>query len=460
MNWLEAWNVWVSGGAVPIALALVGGYFTLRLRHVWLHPVRLARRMIGQRGQGGVSPLRAMSLSLAGVLGVGNLVGVASAILYGGAGAILWMWISAALAMMLKYAEVVLALRHRRRVGDRWEGCAMYYIEDSFSRSGRTVRPGRWLGGIFAILLMIDAVCMGCMIQVNAISTAFGDRLGLSPIISGLFLAGIVLVVGMRGDDRVSSLAGGLVPLMSVGFCILTLLALIRGAACVPDVLREIVVQGTSFGTGRGVLGGVGAFFLSRALRYGTMRGLLSNEAGCGTSPMAHADSQTDDPVVQGGMGILEVFVDTHLLCSATALVILAAYHGEELPAFSPMTLTLSAFERLLGRGAGMFLTVAVLCFGLATVLCWAHYWQRTGAYLFPAGQRSRFERVRDALLLLIYSFFTLVGACAAPTAVWELSDFAIGLMTLLNLLILWRDRREIFAAGQPTIAGRAQGRK
>ncbi|MBQ7338836.1 MAG: amino acid carrier protein [Clostridia bacterium] len=460
MEYLEIWNTWVSGGVLPLALAAVGGYFTVRMRRVWLHPIALLRRML-RRGRGeGISPMRAMSLSLAGVLGVGNLVGVASAISYGGAGAIFWMWVSATLAMFLKYAEIVLALRHRRRRGGSLEGCAMYYIEDSFTSSPSPshkrrreagVSVGRALALGFAVLLLIDAFCMGGIIQVEAVSSAFSERLGIPRVWIGGLLAGLVFVVGMRGDRSVASLAQRLVPIMTLGFCVLSVAAIVCRAEMVPSVLQQIVRQGLTLdgeSAGRGVLGGVGAFLMSRSLRYGTMRGLLSNEAGCGSSPMAHADAATDDPVAQGGMGMLEVFVDTHLLCSMTALVILLAFSGESLPDLSPMMVTVTAFERLLGRGAGIFLCAAVLCFGLATVLCWSHYAQRAGAYLLPAVGKARyFSRLRDGVFLFLYCAFVCVGAFGAPEMVWQISDFAIGGMTLINLGILLRCRREIIAA-------------
>jgi AGCS family alanine or glycine:cation symporter len=207
-------------------------------------------------------------------------------------------------------------------------------------------------------------------------------------------------------------------------------------------------------GGGRGVLGGIGAFLFSRGVRFGTARGLLSNEAGCGTSPMAHADATTDDPVAQGGMGMLEVFVDTHLLCSMTALVILLAFSGEALPDLSPMMLTLSAFERLLGAGAGWFLCGAVVCFGFATVLCWSHYTLRAGAYLFGRvpgdfGERRRISRLRDTLFLLIYAVFVFLGSFMPENIFWHISDVAIGTMTLLNVAVLWKCRREIVSVSK-----------
>lgn len=444
LAWLERYNARVSGGVVPLALILVGGYFFVCLRGVWMHPIRLVRRMLARTGAAGTSPLRAMSLSLAGVLGVGNLVGVAGAIQYGGAGAVFWMWISATVAMLLKYAEVVLALRHRRRVSDRVEGAAMYYIEDSFPRRRRV---GRWLGSAFALLLLLDAVCMGCVIQTNAVSAAFGARLGVKPLLCGFVIATTVLVVGLSGDGRIAALAQRMVPVMTLGFCLLGALGIASRWGSVLPVLHRVVKEGVSpdpLHTARGMLGGVGAVIFSRAVRFGTMRGLLSNEAGCGTAPLAHADSATDDAVAQGGLGMLEVFVDTHLLCSITALIILLAYLGEPLPTLPPMVLTVSAFERLLGKGAGIFLCIAVLCFGLATVLCWSHYALRAGAYLFPCQKGARFGRVRDTLLLLLYGAFAFSGAFGAPESVWQLSDLAIGSMTLLNLWILWRSRTEI----------------
>jgi AGCS family alanine or glycine:cation symporter len=166
---LEWYNRLISGVLVPLGLALSGGYFTVRLRSLLLHPVRMWRRMMTPAEKGTVSSPRALSMALAGVLGVGNLVGVAAAVSYGGAGAVLWMWISAGVAMMLKYAEIVLALRHRRPEGGVLRGSAMYYIEDSCRRPHR----GRTLGVLFAALCLLDAFCMGGMIQVNAVSVSF-----------------------------------------------------------------------------------------------------------------------------------------------------------------------------------------------------------------------------------------------------------------------------------------------
>ncbi len=458
---LEWWNTWISGGLVPLALAGIGGYFLFVLRRIWLHPRALLGRMrqAGRRGEN--SPWRALSLALAGVLGVGNLVGVAGAILYGGPGAIFWMWISAALAMLLKYAEIVLALRHRRRTDRGWEGSAMYYIEDSFSsplRSSsrlshaavRQSRRGKRLAGVFAVLLMIDAVCMGCMIQVRAVSSALEARLGVSPLTVGVGLSVVLLTVGLGERGRMARAAEHLVPWMSLGFCVLALVGIARCGARVPQVLAMIVHQGIApDGDGiRGVVSGSGAFFMLRAIRYGTMRGLLSNEAGCGTSPMAHAGADTGDAVAQGGMGMLEVVLDTHLLCTMTALVILLAFPDGQFPSADPMMVTILAFERLLGRAAGYFLCAAVFCFGLATILCWSHYALQTGAYLFPTEKRRRAQR-RDRILLLLYSAFALVGAIGAPEAVWQLSDFAIGGMTGINLFVLLRSRREIVQAGR-----------
>ena len=443
MTALEWYNRLVPGVLVPLALLLAGGYFTVRLRAMLLHPRRLCRRMMTpQQHGGGVSPRRALCMALAGVLGVGNLVGVAAAIAYGGAGAVFWMWVSATLAMMLKYAEIVLALRHRRREAGALRGCAMYYIEDSCPRRPRV---GKRVGALFAVLCLVDAVCMGGMIQTNAVSTAWNETLRVPLWVTGAALAGIVLWVGLRGADGVSAVTARIVPLMTVGFCLISLVAIGINAADVPAVLLRIVREGL-FGAGaqgeRGVLFGVGGFLLSRGLRYGTMRGLLSNEAGCGSSPMAHADAHTADAVAQGTLGIVEVFVDTHLLCTMTALVILLAF-PQSLPALSPMLLTVSAFERLLGDWAGTFLCFAVLFFGLATVLCWSDYARRATAYLFPFSQRAQ-SRARDGACLVLYGLFCLVGALRTPQSVWELSDLAIGTMTLINVFFLWKNRREI----------------
>ncbi len=438
MKWLEFCNTYLLGVAVPLMLLVTGMYFAVRLRGFPLaHPRRFLRAVFRPHRRDGISPMRALSMALAGTLGVGNLIGVSAAIAIGGAGAIFWMWVSATLAMLLKYAETVLALRHRRMHGGVMRGGAMYYIEDAFC--GQRAGIGRLLALIFAVLCLTDALSMGCVVQVNAMASAFEGSFAFPAWLMGMLIAVLVLVVGAGGAKAVSGATERLVPLMTIGFVIVSLAAIALRADEVPTLFVRICREAFAL---ESTAGGVTGFLFSRALRMGTMRGLLSNEAGCGTSPMAHATATGADPAEQGCLGILEVFIDTHVLCTMTALVVLLAGDAVTGLENAPMQMTLRAYESLLGRGAGMFLCVAVLCFGLATVFCWSHYAREACVYL--VGQRSAYARAASRLCLWVYCLFCVVGACVAPTQIWMVADFSIGCMTLINIGVLCRMHREV----------------
>lgn len=367
-----------------------------------------------------------MTVALAGTLGVGNIVGVASAITLGGAGAIFWMWVSALCAMALKYAEITLALRHRRRAADgTMLGGAMYYIRDCVAAGPLGRRGGRVLGGFFALLCLANALTMGSVIQVRAVSSAFAAVAGVPTVVVGIAVAVLVLLALRRGVGGVAKLTERLIPLASAGYVLVSLLALFRLRGQLPAALASIF---TSAFTPAGAAGGVTGFLLSRSIRYGTMRGLLSNEAGCGTAPAAHAESTAAHPAEQGIWGIVEVFVDTILLCTMTALVILAA--GVDTAEPDGMLLTLRAYTAALGSGASWFLCAAILVFAYATILCWAHYGLACTRW-FGEGKGKR------RLFLVAYTASICIGAVAAPDAVWEAADFALGVMTILNVVVL-----------------------
>ena len=445
MGFLEFCNTYLLGVTVPIALGAVGVFFLFKLRaFAFLHPIRVVRTILQRRSTNGISPMRALSMALAGVLGVGNLVGVSAAIAAGGAGAVFWMWVSATLAMLVKYAEIVLAVRHRRMGEQGGRGGAMCYIRDAFA--GRQAWLGRLLAGAFAALCLVDAFSMGCVVQINAVALSWQDIGGVPTWLTGAVLAVIVFAAGLGGVKTVSRCTERLIPAMTVGFMIVSLAAIGGRLGAVPALLRHICVSAFSPDTTtQSLLGGVGGFLLSRALRFGTMRGLLSNEAGCGTSPMAHATADTTDAAAQGCLGIVEVFVDTHLLCTMTALVVLLAWDEVSGLGETPMLMTVRAYETLLGPWAGIFLGVAVLLFGLATLLCWSHYAVESADWLI--GERGRRADVVRRVCLFLYCVFCVVGATVAPSSVWTVSDFAIGTMTLLNLAVLCRQRSEVVKA-------------
>ncbi len=425
---------WVlCGGALPMLLLCVGIFFLFYLRGEPLRSPRgMLRALRAPAPSGGASPMRALLLALAGTLGVGNLVGVANAVAVGGAGAVFWMWISALIAMILKYAEIVLAVRHRRGGRDGFFGGAYYYIKDHFERIGRG-RIARILSCGFALLMTLDALSMGCVIQVRAVSQALTGVGGLPLWVGGVALVLLSLPVLLRGRGGVSALTELLVPVMSLGYVILSAAVLILRRDALGDAFGAILRDAfTPSGVGGGVLG----FLTSRALRFGTMRGLLSNEAGCGTAPTAHASADAVSSRAQGVFGIAEVFVDTILLCTATALVILVS-GGELSTELDPVMLTVGAYARVLGGWSAWFLCGAVFCFGYATVLCWANYGMESVRFL---SERPRWR----ALYLAAFTVCAVFGFLLPEGMVWDVADFSIATLAAINLGMLLLMRREI----------------
>ncbi len=428
--------------ATPILLFGVGLFYILRLRGFYLlHPVRCVKLLFSHTPRDGISPFRALTVALAGTLGVGNIVGVASALYFGGAGAVFWMLVSALVAMVLKFAEITLALRHRHVAPDgRPVGGAPYYLRDGLTRAGFP-RLGRAAAVFFALLCLLNALTMGSLLQVNAVAGAMESGFSLPPLATGMATALLAVVTVRGGARRISALTEKLVPFMTVGFLVVCLAVLILRRQRIPDALTAIwrdALHPQAAGAG------LGGFFLSKGLRYGVMRGLVSNEAGCGTAPMAHAAADTDLPARQGLFGLVEVFVDTVLLCTVTALCILVSDSGPAAFGEDTVRTAQAAFSSVLGDWAGGFFALAMMLFGVATVLCWAHYGMTCVDYL--TASRGRGGRTARMAYMVALAAALVVGSVTAPTKAWSLADGAIALMTLVNLLTLLLLHREVEA--------------
>lgn len=427
-------NKYIFGAGVPVLLITVGIFYSFYLGFFHICKLgKIIKELKKPSRSDGISPFRALTLALAGTLGVGNIVGVAAAIALGGFGSIFWMWVSALCAMLLKYAEIVLAVRHRRSdEKGNLHGSAMLYIRDFF-----TSRSHSFLGGavaaVFAVLCIVNAIAMGGMIQSNAISDASRGIFGADTLTVGIILAPLSAAIISRGTDGISKFTEILVPIMSAGYVIISLAVIIIERASLPSVFARIFTDALSLDS---AAGGIFGFLFSRSLRFGTMRGLISNEAGCGTAPMAHAASHNESAAAQGFWGIVEVFVDTILLCTMTALVIMV--NIEHLNTDSDwIMLTLDAYSQTLGSWAGTFLAVAVFCFGFATIVCWAHYGIEC-VYYFSRKRHAR------TVFVFVYCISVFLGSITATDAIWDIADVAIGTMTLINLVLLFLMRREV----------------
>jgi AGCS family alanine or glycine:cation symporter len=384
-------------------------------------------------GEGSVTPFQAVATALASTVGVGNIAGVATAIALGGPGALFWLWVSGALGMGTKFAEIVVALHYRERdESGTMRGGAMYTLR-------RRGYPR--LGALFALLTALAAFGIGNMVQANSVAQSLESSFGVTPPVVGgilVVLAGAVILGGIR---RIAAFAEVLVPFMAIVYLVGGLVVLLTHLSEVPRAFG-LVFEGAFSGTA--ATGGFAGSTIMLAMRYGIARGLFSNEAGLGSAPLVHATASTDHPVRQGMYGIFEVFVDTLLICTTTGLVILVtgAWEGGETGA----ALSGRAFELgLPGTWGHLVVTVGLVLFAFSTLIGWSYYGETGIVYLL--GTRAALP-YRIAWLVFIY-----LGAVGSLHLVWDVADTLNGLMAIPNLFsvlisipLLRRLQREFFA--------------
>ena len=379
-------------------------------------------------GQDGVSPFRALCTALAATVGTGNLAGVGGAIAIGGPGALFWMWISALLGMVTKFAEATLSVRFRQIDSEgNLIGGPMYVAQMGLGRKWRS------LAVIYSFFGVIAAFGVGSATQVNAVLGGIngavralgGQESTRVNIVIGIILSVFVLLVLLGGANRIGAAASFLVPFASVFYIALCVGVLILRAQAVPMAIASIL-KGAFYP--RAVTGGiVGSAF--QALRIGTSRGVFTNEAGMGTAGMAHGSAQVTHPVQQGLMGIVEVFLDTIVICTMTGLVILCSGisipYGEDLG----IRITSDAFTCVYGSWVNIPIAMALCCFAFATMIGWGLYGMRCAQYLFGDHVWKGF--------VIIQAFSVVAGTVISTGTVWSLSETANGLMAIPNLIIL-----------------------
>lgn len=421
-SFLELVNSRFFAPAVPMFLIVSALWLAAKLRiGALFSPVGILRVIRSERGKGGTSPFRALTVALAGTLGVGNISGVAVAVALGGPGAIFWMWISAFAAMVVKYSETVLAVCHRRSDSRGNYGGAPYYIR--YGLKNRIC--GRAAAAVFAVVCIGASLMTGGVIQANAVAEAFSGLFSVPPAICGVLLAALAAPVLFGGAKKTADMTMRLIPVMTLAYIIMSLYIIISNISAVPGILSQIVR--CAFAPAPAA-GGAAGFLFSSPVRYGVTKGLFSNEAGCGTSTMAHASSDVKSPAVQGVYGIIEVFVDTVLLCTMTGLVLLIAY-GASAPADpgGGVMLALGAFSDAFGAPAAHFLALSVFLFAYATIITWAFYGRECVRYL------THDSRVCRTIYTVLYCASVAAGAAAAPALVWQLADLSVSLLLIVN---------------------------
>lgn len=432
-KYIDGLNRIVWGAPALVLIVGVGLYLSLRLRFAqltlfpgaWRRFVAMLRP--GRKSEDGVTPFQALCTALAATVGTGNIVGVAGAICLGGPGAVFWMWICGVLGMVTKYAEVTLALRYRVKTPAGWIGGPMYVITQGLGTKFTPMAVAYCLFGVIASFGVGNATQINAVISgINDVVTRFGgEQTKLGNLVMGLVLAALVGAMLLGGARRVGIVAERLVPFISAAYILLCGVVLALRWREIPPAFVSIAAGAFSPRAATG--GALGSAY--QALRVGCSRGVFTNEAGMGTASIAHASAEVSHPAEQGLMGIMEVFLDTILICTLTALVILvsgvAIPYGKDVGA----ELTTKAFATVYGDFAPIFIAVSLVCFAFATVLGWGLYGARCAQFLFGARAWKFFVAAQMAAVV--------AGACLQTGVVWSAAETVNGLMVIPNLTAL-----------------------
>jgi AGCS family alanine or glycine:cation symporter len=426
-------------GPVTIFLLVgTGVLVTILVRGIQLRWFAYAWGLISGRydnpeDEGEITHFQALSAALSATIGTGNIAGGGTAVALGGPGAVFWMWVTAFFGMALKYAECTLALKYRVIHRDGTVGAGpMYYLERGLGQ--------KWLGILFAFFATIASFGIGNMVQANSVAQPVASTFGLPKIITGLIIGGLVFAVIVGGIKRIGQVASRLVPFMAVFYILGALVVIVTRIDQVPGAFG-MIMKGAFNGTA--ATGGFAGAAVAQAIRFGVARGLFSNEAGLGSAPIAHGAAQTREPVREGLVAMLGPFIDTIVICTMTALVIVVT--GAYTQGLSGAELTAHGFnEGLQGKG-GYIVTIGIIFFAFSTAISWSYYGDRCVDYLFGEKWVMPYR--------ILYCLLLPVGASIQLTTVWTISDIFNALMAWPNLVgllflspVLMRATRDYFS--------------
>ena len=377
-----------------------------------------------------ISQFQSLCTALAATIGTGNIVGVATAIISGGPGSIFWMWVMAILGMMTNYSENVLGIFYRRKnAAGEWSGGAMYYLSDGLGSKKGCRKLGRVLAVLFACFCVLASFGIGNMSQINSIAGNMNAAFQVPNLVTGILLMVLSALVILGGLKRVAAVTEKVVPVMALFYIVGALTVVLTHVTSIPAAFVSIFKSAFAMkAAGGGVLG----YGVSRAITWGFKRGAFSNEAGLGSSVMVHSSSNVKEPVQQGMWGIFEVFADTIVVCTLTALVILTSGFvdldtGHMLTDVQGSALVGQAFSTVFGAFGPKFIAVAILLFAYSTVLGWSHYGTKAFEYLFGTRASRGYQ--------LVFVVMVVVGATMKLDLAWDLSDTFNGLMMIPNLI-------------------------
>jgi alanine or glycine:cation symporter, AGCS family len=424
----------------PVTIFLLVGtgiLFTLLLRAIQLRKFGYAWNLISGKfdrrtDKGEITHFQALSTALSATIGTGNIAGVGTAIALGGPGAVFWMWITAVFGMALKYGECLLSLKYRVIHEDGTVSAGpMYYLERGLGQ--------KWLAMLFALFAATASFGIGNMVQANSVAQPMATYFGVPKLVTGLVIGSLVFAVIIGGIKRIGRVASRMVPFMTIFYVLGALVVILKNIEAVPAAFT-IIFQDAF--TGTSAAGGFAGASLAQAIRMGVARGVFSNEAGLGSAPIAHGAARTNEPVREGLVAMLGPFIDTLVICTMTALVIVitGAYKGGLIGA----DLTAEAFNQGLPVQGGYIVALGLIFFALSTAISWSYYGDRSVEYLFGPKMIMPYRA--------LYCFLLPVGATVELSLVWTISDIFNALMAWPNLIgllflsgVIIRTTREYF---------------
>ncbi len=423
ISFIEWFNEFLWGLPLIVGIMGTGILLTFSLSFIQFRKLSFAlKNTLGKifdksdSSEGDISPFTALATALAATVGTGNIVGVSLAIILGGPGAIFWMWVAAILGMATKFSEVSLAVAFREKRGSAFVGGPMYYIKNGLKMPK--------LAKLFALFASLAVFGIGNSTQSNAIAGVLKDSFGISTVITGLILSAIAGLVIMGGLYTIGKVTEKLVPFMSLFYILGSVWIIILNRNNLIPAIESIFVEAF---LPKSVIGGGLGLSIRSVISSGVARGVFTNEAGLGSSPMAHASAITDHPIRQGLWGMTEVFIDTMVICSLTALVILTTSVDRSV-GVDPRILVASAFASSSSVG-GLILSLGITLFAFSTILGWAYYGELAISYLLGYGVKKYY---RIAYIIIVF-----VGANMDLGLAWVVANILNGLMALPNLYAL-----------------------
>ena len=444
MDWKSVGN-WISDTLVkvddfvwgPVMLVLLVGtgiFLTIRLKfRPWRNLGFAIKSTLSKearttkRGEGDVSPFSALTTALAATIGTGNIVGVATAMVSGGPGALVWMWISACFGLTSKFSECMLAIKYRE-VNEKGEmsGGPMYTMKKGFKNK----KIGAFLGMLFAVFAVIASFGIGNMTQANSISESLKSTFNFDEKIVGVVLTVLALVIIVGGIKTISKVSSIVVPLMAIFYIIAGLIVVVMNIQNLPSGIVMIFKMAFSSQGGAGVI----TAGVMNAMRYGVARGVFSNEAGMGSAAITASAATTDDPVRQGYINMTGTFWDTIVVCTITGLCIASSgvlgTVGDDGKLVQGAALTILAFKSALGEVGAILVTIGIALFAFSTILGWEYHGEKAFEYIFGTHKYNMAYRI-------IFSLVVFVGATTTLQVVWNFSDIANALMAIPNLICL-----------------------